>query len=92
MTREPATFQYDYQALVELTGQSYDVIRQHKSRGMFDPTSLASVAVYLSRWAHQELRQAMLEYSMDVTGTVPNRAVDALRTAKKRLQRTQKTT
>ena len=92
MPRESTKFEYDYQTLVELTGLTYENIRQHRSRGMFDPESLASIFVYLSRWAHQELRQAALEYSMDLSGKKPNTAAEALRTAKKRHARSQQTT
>lgn len=92
MPRESTAFSYDYQTLAELTGLTYENIRQHRSRGHFEPDSLASVFVYLSRWGHQELRQAAMEYAMDLSGRQPNKGAEALRSAKKRLARSQKTT
>lgn len=92
MPRESTEYCYDYQTLAELTGLTYENIRQHRSRGRFDPDSLASVFVYLSRWAHPELRQAAMEYSLDLSGKHPNTGAEALRSAQKRLSRSQKTT
>lgn len=78
MTRDFSEYVFTYETLGKLTGLDQHTIRQHRSRGKFDPEHLESVVVYVARYAVPELQRAILDYMLDRTGTAQNMGCDAV--------------
>lgn len=53
-------YSFTYRDLANATGLTRNAISQHVSRGKLDPDDLESIAVYLSRYAREDLRKKMI--------------------------------
>jgi len=84
MPRHPDTFTpVTYETLAALTGQTIDVIRQHRMRGKFDPERLETILIYMSRYSLPELRRAMQDYALGINASDAPPVFKPKRTAKK---------
>jgi hypothetical protein len=52
---------YGYEDLMRATGLSRTAIVKHCTSGYFVPEDIASVAIYLSRYASEEVKRKMIE-------------------------------
>jgi hypothetical protein len=57
---KPRLFQYTLLDLAEVSGLTYDVVKQHRRRGLLDPACLSSVVVWLAKHGSEEARLRIL--------------------------------
>ncbi len=62
---EEQAYYFYYSDLERCTGKTNEAIRQNISRGKLDPNRIESVAVWLARHAHDELRKQILQYALE---------------------------
>lgn len=62
---EEEAYFFHYSDLERCTGKTNEAIRQNVSRGKLDPNKLESVAVWIARHAHDELRKQILQYALE---------------------------
>jgi hypothetical protein len=69
MPRPTTLFQYNYETLLKVTGDTVSMndLYQHRTRNNIDPENFESVLVWCARHARQDLKEKILRNALDPT-------------------------